>query len=503
LNDQESEFPEGDNTADHEIDPIGLYLSEIGKFPLLSPLQEQQTAAEMQHGLSRLQKHLFRSDFVALKAVALIRSKLDLGEQSNESEDDDGKQLDSCLKFKRDGSDGSGGFAGVRLRLSANVATIERLLGAIQDSLPLLYDTSRTYDLRFNEGEKVFRARGKIAKLLHEAGMRRPLIKQLQQDFLDAAKNPESFWQEQGADMVRVMRERLGKPPLDPATPVHLALFGESAERLSRRVALVNNSSERYEAARAKLWQHNLRLGVSTAKNWAKNPHDLQDRIQDANEGLGLAVDGFEPERGFKFSTYATPWTKQRARKGQFENVSGISRKVSATTLVNRVRKAQGEFTQQHGRMGDEYELAAFSRISVKDARMGLRLISSARSLDEPIGGNHNDGGGTRGDYTEARTEETTEQKLDREWLRELTHPSAKVLKQRESLVVRLRYGLLTPEEHEKLSEQYQIDTRPGLTLEAVGKIIKVTRERVRQIELKALAKIRVVLERRPGWGKS
>jgi RNA polymerase sigma factor (sigma-70 family) len=109
----------------------------------------------------------------------------------------------------------------------------------------------------------------------------------------------------------------------------------------------------------------------------------------------------------------------------------------------------------------------------------------------------------TLGETLPAREEEDYGSRMDREWLRRLTHPDSKILNRRESLVVRLRFGVFSDQEHISLGQEHGVDTREGLTLQQVGKILRVTRERVRQIEGKALQKLQNVLKRRGDLSES
>jgi RNA polymerase primary sigma factor len=241
----------------------------------------------------------------------------------------------------------------------------------------------------------------------------------------------------------------------------------------------------------------NAKSFVSREKSWAAKSEELLERIQAGNEGLLVGVDGFDNDLGFKFSTYATHWIKQRQGRDQYESGQSLQRKVSSQTLVNQVRRSLEKFSREYHREPDEYDLAEFSGIPVEKVRLGLRLMRSNISLDAEMGARDKDSRMTLGDMLAAREEESAASVLDREWVRKLTHPDAKILEERESLVVRLRFGIFSDEERTAMSQQYGVDLREPLTLQQVGRILGVTRERIRQIESRAIGKLRDVLERR------
>lgn len=486
----EDEFDSSiDTSPDTVADPIGWYLQEIGKFPLLTRQEEALIGAEIKHSRHQLEVALFKNEFVAIRAVALIRSLLDSTDR-----------LDSYFVFKRDGSDDLGGIKGASQRFNASLETIERLLADNQERVGLLHDPMLSTRNRQEIARQVYRDRGKVVTLLCETRARRSTLKDLMQEFLVAAKDPQTFFNEGGgAEMVREMRTRLHRAPLRFPHPVgseYLFLFGEDSARLERRATVLQSCSERYEAARTKLWQHNMRLVVSNAKQWSDTPADLLDRIQDGNEGLGLAVDMFEAERGFKFSTYATQWITSRIRKERYEGAHVVRRKVNSECVVNRTRRGQDEFFKRFGRFADDRDLAAFLKMPLKDVQLGLRLVRPVRSLDTPMGDREDERGLTLGSLLLAREEETVEDASVRTMLGTLVDPASKIISERESFIVKLRHGMFSDTEHDELSERYGVSTRGGLTLQEVGKILGITRERVRQIETRAYEKLQRVLER-------
>jgi RNA polymerase primary sigma factor len=482
-------YPSIDTSPDTVADPIGWYLQEAGKYPLLTREEESLIGAQIKHTRHQLEVVLFKNDFVALRAVAMIRSLL-------KSTD----RLDSYFVFKRDGSDGLGGIAGASQRFNASIKTIERLLADNQERVALMYDPMLSTRVRQEIARQVYRDRGKVVTLLCETRARRSTLKDLMQEFLVAAKDPQTFFnQGGGAEMLREMRTRLCRAPISLPHTVgseYVLLFGEDSGRLERRITALQGCSDRYEAARTTLFQSNLRLVVAIAKQWADTPADLLDRIQDGNEGLGLAVDMFEADRGFKFSTYATPWITSRIRKERYEGSHVVRRKVNTESIVSRTRRGQDEFFKRFGRFADEHDLEAFLKMPLKDVQLGLRLVRPVRSLDTPMGDREDERGVTLGALLLARAEETVEDANMRAMIANLVDPQSNVINQRESRVVKLRHGIFSDIEHEELSARHGVNTRGGLTLQEVGNILGVTRERVRQIESRAYEKLQRVLER-------
>jgi RNA polymerase primary sigma factor len=247
----------------------------------------------------------------------------------------------------------------------------------------------------------------------------------------------------------------------------------ESRRTLARRLTRLDDLQQRYDAAKRDLAAGNLRLVVSIAKRYRHRGLSFLDLIQEGNSGLMRAVDKFEHARGFKFSTYATWWIRQAITRAIADQSRTIRVPVHMVDTMTKLRNASRLFVQRHGREPRIEEMAEMTGLTVEEAHCIWRMSRQPVSLDQPLGESDD---GAVGDFISDHRDEDPLQEINQQSLKSVIGRALDGLSYREREIIRLRFGL---------ADGY------SYTLEEVGTLFDVTRERVRQIEAKAVEKLR------------
>ena len=259
-------------------------------------------------------------------------------------------------------------------------------------------------------------------------------------------------------DAIQIYLKEIGKVPL---------LTGKEELELSKLIKAGDNK------AKQKMVEANLRLVVSIAKRYVGTGVPLLDLIQDGNIGLMKAVDKFDYTKGFKFSTYATWWIRQAITRGITDTGRTIRVPVHIVEMINKTLRTKSTLLQEYGREPTLEEVAEQLDVPVVRLREAIEISRVPVSLDTPIG---EEDSGAMGDYIEDDHAVSPQESAAYLMLQEAVARALDHLTEREEHVIRLRYGL---------------DDGNPRTLEEVGKRYSVTRERIRQIESKALKRLR------------
>jgi RNA polymerase primary sigma factor len=313
--------------------------------------------------------------------------------------------------------------------------------------------------------------RRKALQLVEELSLRtrrvQPLMKQLQEfsQRMDFIRNRLEVLSTdpQSADVCRNLRRELHNL---------MVVTAESPKSLRNRVELINKQYVEYENVKRELSSGNLRLVVSIAKKYRNRGLSFLDLIQEGNTGLMRAVDKYEYRRGFKFSTYATWWIRQAITRAIADQARTIRIPVHMIDVLSKLRNVEKRLQQEFRREATAEEIAERSGFEVEEVRRVMDIGRHPVSLDRPVGESDDS---AFGEFIEDHSSDNPVLSANNQILRGKIDRLLKTLTYREREIIRLRYGL---------GDGYTY------TLEEVGRIFNVTRERVRQIEAKAVRKL-------------
>ncbi|MFZ2835962.1 MAG: RNA polymerase sigma factor RpoD [Candidatus Saccharimonadales bacterium] len=273
--------------------------------------------------------------------------------------------------------------------------------------------------------------------------------------------NSGQYFDDVSDDSVRLYLREIGKIPL---------LNSEEELALAQKVVAGDKK------AKDKMAEANMRLVVSIAKRYSGRGLDFLDLIQEGNTGLLRAVEKFDPDKGFKFSTYATWWIRQAITRAIADQARTIRIPVHMVETINKLLRTQRRMTQELNREPTIEELGKELEMEPEKVEYVIKIKQDITSLDAGVGRDGEDEDSVLGDFIEDEDGATPEESATSQLLKEQVQAVLSTLSEREQKIIKMRFGLENGKSH---------------TLEEVGQEFAVTRERIRQIEAKALAKLR------------
>ena len=450
-------FEDNDGDGRHIDDPVRMYLTQMGEIPLLDRKQEVSLAQKIEVTRRRFRRKVLECDY-AMRNVFETLKRVHLGELPF----DRTVKVSQTENLEKDK---------ILQRMPHNLRTLEPLMESNVDDFHRLIEAELTETERDDIRKRLKLRRRKTVTLVEELSIRtqkvQPLMKKLEQI---SSRMDDLEEQIQALKGIRAARDERGNLRKELQDLMLITL--EEPAGLRRRVAIMKQRFGEYEQAKRELSGGNLRLVVSIAKKYRNRGLSFLDLIQEGNTGLMRAVDKYEYRRGFKFSTYATWWIRQAITRAIADQARTIRIPVHMIETMSKLRNVSKKLLQELGREPTIEETAKAAGISYEETKRVLKISRHPISLDRPVGEGEDS---YFGDFIEDDSVESPVSAATNEMLKDKIENVLKTLTYREREIIKLRYGL---------GDGYTY------TLEEVGHIFKVTRERVRQIEAKAVRKL-------------
>jgi len=456
--DIEDYFAEEEGVVDAIEDPVRMYLMQMGEIPLLTRQQEVAAARHIERTRFFYRNWMLATDFMLQGATKLL-----------EQVRDGRLRLDRTIEVSV--TNASEKIAIMR-RIGPNIKTLKHLLQRNYADFHTAICRRTPIAQRRAAWKRLVVRRNKAVRLIEEMNLRANRLEPMFQKLRMIQHQMETLKSRLAEAKRTGLAEGTSVEKMLKELRYLMRITYETPATLRRRVQRVSDYRSAYDAAKRDLSAGNLRLVVSIAKKYRNRGLNFLDLIQEGNTGLMRAVDKFEYARGFKFSTYATWWIRQAITRAIADQSRTIRVPVHMIDTMSKVRQITRDLYQELGRAPSVEETAKRAGLSMEDAQVVIKMARQPLSLDQPVGDQEDS---FFGEFVEDYRDNDPLYETNQTTLKQQIQDAMQTLNYREREILKLRYGL---------EDGY------AYTLEEVGKIFQVTRERVRQIESKAVKKL-------------